>query len=70
MLPFALTYRIKVIIPTEIGIPTLRTGIPKEANAEVVTKNLDMEDELRKVAAGRIAPYQQRLEKLYNKQVK
>ena len=38
-------------------IPTLRTGIPKEANAEAITKDLDMEDELREAEAVRIALY-------------
>ena len=57
-------------IPTEIRMPTLRTEIPEEANAEAVTKDLDMTDELRKAAAMRIASYQQRLANLYNRWVK
>ena len=60
----------EAIIPTEIGMPTLRTRIPEEANVEVVTKDLDMADELRKAAAVRIASYQQRLANLYNMRVK
>ena len=32
----------EVIIPTEIGIPTLLTEIPEKANAEAITKDLDM----------------------------
>ena len=32
----------KAIIPMEIGIPTLQTEILEKANAEVVTKDLDM----------------------------
>ena len=32
----------EVIIPIEIGIPILRTKILEEANAEAVTKDLDM----------------------------
>ena len=51
-------------------MPTLRTGIPKEVNSEVVTKDLDMADELREAAALRIASYQQRLENMYNRRVK
>ena len=58
------------IIPIEIGMPTLRTRIPKEANAEAVTKDLDMADELREAANVCIASYQQRLENLYNRRVK
>ena len=58
MSPFALTYAMKAIIPTEIGVPTLRTEIPEKANVEVVTKDLDMTDELCEVAAVRIGSYQ------------
>ena len=46
MSPFAFTYGMKVIIPTEIRMPTLQIGIPREANAEAITKDLDMTDEL------------------------
>ena len=60
----------EAIIPTKIGMPTLRTGIPEEANAKVVTKDLDMGDELREAATVCIASYQQRLESLYNRRVK
>ena len=55
MSSFALTYKMESIIPTEIGIPTLRTEIPEEANAEAVTIDLDMTDKLREAAAMRIA---------------
>ena len=55
----------EAIIPTEIRMPTLRIGIPEEANAKAVTKDLDMADELREAAAMRIVSYQQRLVNLY-----
>ena len=48
----------EAIILTKIGIPTLQTEIPEEANAEAVTKDLDMTDELREALAVRIASYQ------------
>ena len=70
MLPFALTYGTEAIIPTQIGMPTLRTGIPREANAEVITKDLYIIDELCEATAVHIASYQQRLRNLYNKMVK
>ena len=60
----------KAIIPTKIGMPTLRTKIPEDANAESITKDLDMIDELHEAAAMRIGSYQQRLTNLYNKRVK
>ena len=67
--PFALPYGMEAIIPMKIRMPTLRTGIPKEANVEAVTKDLDMTNELREAAAMRIASYQQRLANLYNRRV-
>ena len=48
--PFALTYGMEAIIPTEIGMPTLRTDVPEQANADLVIKDLDMVDELRESA--------------------
>ena len=45
----------ETIIPTEIGMPTLSTGIPEQANVEAVTKDLDMADEIREAAAVHIA---------------
>ena len=54
----------------KIKMPTIRTGISEEANAEVITKYLDTTDELRGAAAVRIASYQQRLVNLHNQCVK
>ena len=51
-------------------MPTLRTRIPEEANAEAIAKDLDMADELREAAAVCIASYQQKLASLYNRWVK
>ena len=60
----------EAIIPTKIGMPAIRTETLKEANIEVVVKDLDMVDELREAAAVRIASYQQRLASLHNRRVK
>ena len=70
VLPFALTYGMKAIIPTEIKIPMLRIEVPGTAKAEVISKDLNMVDELREATAIRIASYQQRMENLYNKLIK
>ena len=51
-------------------MPTLRTEIPKKANVEAITKDLDMKNELREATAVRIVSYQQRLTNLYNRHVK
>ena len=66
----ALTYRMEAIVPTEIGMPTLRTDTPEQSNTESVIKDLDMEVELREAAAVQIASYHRRLANLYNKRVK
>ena len=67
---FAITYGMGAIIPTEIGMPTIRTGMPNQENAELVIKDLDTIDELRESATVRIASYQCRLANSYNKRVK
>ena len=68
--PFTITYGMEAIIPTEIGMPTIRTNTPEQGNAELTIKELDTVDELRESAAIRIASYQRRLERSYNKRVK
>ena len=60
----------EAIIPTEIGVPTLRMEIPEKANTEAIAKDLDMTDELHEAAVVRIASYQQRITNLYNRHVK
>ena len=68
--PFALTYGMEAIVPTEIGMPTLRTNLPKQSNTESVIKDLDTAGELREAGVVRIASYHSRLENLYNRRVK
>ena len=60
----------EVIIPTEIGVPTLRTEIPEKDNTEAIDKDLDMTNELHEDAVVRIASKKQRMTNLYNKHVK
>ena len=68
--PFTLTYGMEAVIPTKIGLPTIRTAMPESENAESVVRELDASDELREAAAIRVASYQCRLENSYNKRVK
>ena len=68
--PFALTYGMEAIIPTEIGMSTLRTDMPDQLSTESIIKDLDTADELCETAAIRIASYYRRLENLYNRLVK
>ena len=59
----------EAIIPTEIGVPTLRTKILGKANTEAITKDLDMTDELWEAIVIRTASYQQRMTNLYNRHI-
>ena len=68
--PFALTYGMEAIIPTEIGMPTLWTDMPEQSNTEFIIKELDTIYELHEIAAVRIASYHRRMENLYNRRVK
>ena len=68
--PFALTYGMEAVIPTEIGLPTVRTATTESANEESIIRELDTSDELREVAAIRVASYQRRLANSYNKWVR
>nr|CAN65076.1 hypothetical protein VITISV_028912 [Vitis vinifera] len=65
--PFALAYRMDVVIPTEIGLPTIWTeaGRQDDANTEL-GRNLDWADEVRETASIRMADYQQRAAVHYN----
>ena len=64
---FALTYGMEAVIPTKIGLPTIRTNTPEPENAESVVRELDTNDKLREAAAIRVASYQRRLANSYNK---
>ena len=55
--PFAITYGMEAIIPTEIGMPTTRTYVPEQGNADLVIKDLDTVDELQESASILIASY-------------
>ena len=68
--PFTLTYGMEAIIPTEIGMPTLRTDMPEQSNTEFIIKELDTENELRETTTVRKASYHRRLANLYNKCIK
>ncbi|RVW59562.1 Gypsy retrotransposon integrase-like protein 1 [Vitis vinifera] len=69
--PFALTYGMDTIIPTEIGLPTIRTetGRQGDANAEL-GRNLNWADEVRESASIRMVDYQQRATAHYNRKAR
>ncbi|WKA09087.1 hypothetical protein VitviT2T_026765 [Vitis vinifera] len=69
--PFALAYGMDAIIPTEIGLPTIRTDAAKQSDANMeLGRNLDWTDEVRESAAIRMADYQQRASAHYNRKVR
>ncbi|RVW84455.1 Gag-Pol polyprotein [Vitis vinifera] len=68
--PFALAYGMDAVIPTEIGLPTIRTDAAKQNDANTeLGRNLDWADEVRRSAAIRMADYQQRASAHYNRKV-
>ena len=68
--PFVLAYGMEVVIPTEVGLPTIRTDTLDSKNAESIVRELDISDELREATRIHITSYQRRLANSYNKQVK
>ena len=68
--PFTFTYGMEAVIPTEIGIPTIRTVTPESENEGSVIKELDTSDELREAAVIRVTSYQRSLANFYNKRVR
>ena len=60
----------EAVIPTEVGLPTIRTDTPDSENAESIVRELDIRDELREAATICIASYQHRLANSYNRRVK
>ncbi|KAI3733110.1 hypothetical protein L1987_64328 [Smallanthus sonchifolius] len=69
--PFSLVFGTEAMIPTEMVIPTARTNLQTtESNNEALAQDLDTMDELRDLAKVRIAAYQQRIAKSYNKSIR
>ena len=60
----------EAVIPTEIGLPTIRTAMPESENEGSVIRELDTSDELREATAIRVAFCQHRLANFYNKRVR
>ncbi|KAL6315733.1 hypothetical protein AAG906_006595 [Vitis piasezkii] len=68
--PFA-SHTTWTVIPTEIGLPTIRTEAAKQDDANTeLGRNLDWADEVRETASIRMADYQQRASAHYNRKVR
>ena len=69
--PFRFTYGTEVVIPVEVGvICTKRGALNEKGNNDKLRLNLDCLDEVRDQASGRMAKFQQKVAKYYNKKVK
>ncbi|GKD57007.1 reverse transcriptase domain-containing protein [Tanacetum coccineum] len=69
--PFSLTYGTEAIIPTKIGMPTLRTAkVELIENDEALEINLDLIEEKREQAAIQEAKSKAKMEKYYNSKVR
>ena len=69
--PFRLTYGTEAVIPVEVGVTnTRRAAFSEEGNDEKLRLNPDCLDEVRDKASSRMAKYQQKMAKYYNKRVK
>ncbi|GJX39072.1 reverse transcriptase domain-containing protein [Tanacetum coccineum] len=68
---FSLTYGMEAVIPTEIGMPTIRTAeVDMVHNDEALEINLDLLEERREQAAIREAKSKAKMEKYYNSKVR
>ncbi|GJY13964.1 reverse transcriptase domain-containing protein [Tanacetum coccineum] len=68
--PFSLTYGTEAVIPSEIGMPTLRTAeVDMVQNKQALEINLDFLEERREQAAIREAKSKAKMEKYYNSKV-
>ena len=69
--PFRLTYGTEAVILVEVGVTNTRQAVfSKEGNDKKLRLNLDCLDEVRDKASSRMAKYQQKMAKYYNKRVK
>ena len=69
--PFSLTYCTEAVIPVKVGITSIRREVfHKGSNDDQLRVNLDCLDESRDGASHKMAEYQQKMAKYYNKRVK
>jgi transposase InsO family protein len=69
--PFALVFGAEAVLPTEMDLPTARVGLlTYERNKELLLEDLEAATELRERTKIRIAAYQQRIAKSYNKNLR
>ncbi|MGV7343168.1 hypothetical protein PJI17_31205, partial [Mycobacterium kansasii] len=65
--PFSLSYGSEAIVPLEIGLPTARVkNYHGDQNAEQISANLDLLEEIREVSKLRAAARHQQVARFYN----
>ncbi|XP_074350552.1 uncharacterized protein LOC141689923 [Apium graveolens] len=70
-IPFLLTYGYEAMVPVEVGAGSLRRDLVVEEDAEVNQRlHLDLLDEARTNSQLKLAAYQQRIARYFNKKVK
>ena len=66
-----MTYRAEVVIPLEMGFPTLKTSLfSLSSNNELLERSLDLIEERRESAMVQLAYYQHKLKQGYDDKVK
>ena len=69
--PFSLTYGTEVVIPAEVNVCSARIdGFNPVQNELMMVKHLDLLEEYREAVVIRLAEYQQKLARRYNRDVK
>ncbi|XP_074347042.1 uncharacterized protein LOC141685863 [Apium graveolens] len=69
--PFMLTYEYEAMIPVEVGVGSLQRDLFIEKDAEVNQRlHLDLLDKVRMKSQLKLAAYQQRIARYFNKKVK
>ena len=69
--PFRLAYGTDAVIPAEIGLTSYRVqSYTKDKNEEAMRLQLDLVDEVRPIAAQRLARYQNLMSKNYDSKVR
>lgn len=69
--PFSLAYSVEAILPPEVSIPSARCEhASEEHNGKVLSHELDLLDKRRDQAYIRIAAYQQKIVRYFNKNIR
>ncbi|PON59533.1 hypothetical protein PanWU01x14_158910, partial [Parasponia andersonii] len=70
-MPFAMVYGSETVIRTEIGLPTLRSEVVRDAplNEQQLSHNTDLLEEMRNMVPVHLASYHQQARSYYAKKV-